>query len=256
MFIEAGSTLGLFRRRLGPPVLAALLVTLGVASGPRTSALGRRAEFRFHEGTATGGDLNGFFWLVTSGARSWGSFGDERRDIGFRTEGSVHRGRLDQKAIYPPDGRRLGEFHGSRHGNSWSGKWSAVGRRGGWSAATVPEDPAAMAALSGIYLDPSPPQGVESLRVLVSAAEREVRIEVQRGGRTLFLAGPWIADSRGRAWFLPLRGNGTLRDLVPFGVNLKGFPIQFPYRLFRSGRLRLFSPLDREERIGTLLRAV
>ncbi len=248
-WVPVAVILGILTLAVGPAGSAS-------ATGPAPAA-GDLRNFRFFSGSARGDDLNAFVWVGMGGGKTYGTFFDFFKQVGFRLEGPAIRSRSGNGALrltarYPPDQRRIGSFTGPLKRGSLRGKWSAVGRNGNWRIGEATRDTQAMAELAGTYIEQSTLRAKRRLRIELNAETGAATFTLLRRGETFTLSGVWMADTESNLWLLGLNGDGTLGDLTPLDLNIRRLPVVAPFEKRPNGNIRLLNPLNNEDVFTTL----
>ncbi len=199
--------------------------------------------YRFFGGSARGDDLNATVVVATGERRTYASCAAFDSQIGFRMEGDElpSRGLFRLTARYPEDGRRIGRFDGRADAGGLVGRFSAAGRNGRWNAREVLPSSAAMARLSGSWIDQGTLRPNRRMLLTLDADQGRASLVLLRRGLFFRLDGVWMADDEGGFWFLALRGDGRMAGLSPLDLDMRKLPLVLPYT--RRGRvLRLLDP--------------
>lgn len=201
-------------------------------------------RYHFFTGLGKGDDLQGLVWLAMGNDRSFGVFGALFQTVVMRLAGpDRRRGSLQLDAIYPLNNKVIGHFNATVKEGKLSGKWSAAGRNGKWHVAEVPRDSAAMQSLAGSYVMDGHINHIRKVQLDLDAVTEVATLTVTRAHATVMLSGPWMVGTGGELCLLPLKGDGTIDDLLPLGLSVAKVPIIIGYRTTSAG-FDLLNPIN------------
>ncbi len=237
--------------RMGAAVLAAGGLVL---SAPRADAAKRKPRVRFQQGTVTGGDLGTTAWTATLGRRLYGSLAEE--DV-FKMNRLLGEGSTSVTGgLFNPQSRRIGSFSAAVSPAAVTGTYRTdADVQGSFDNVPVARSRAATRRAAGTYYEPQVKSfGGSVLLRLQSSGRFSLTGELPGYGRLVNVAGYWMADADGSAWFLATKAvYRQARGLPRLDVIKQGAPTRLGYRL-RGRNLRLVDPFDPDRELVKLVR--